>query len=116
MVNLTTLLSGAMGAAIVCGIFGLINRLLDRKAAKKDRAEEKQDKTAEEISNLTHGTRMLLYIEIKDRARKYIQDEAITPEDLEDILAMHAIYHDELGGNGFLDSVIKQVKALHIQN
>lgn len=116
MVNLTTLLSGAMGAAIVCGIFGLINRRLDRKDAKKDKAEEKQDKTAEEIANLIRGTRMLLYIEIKDRARHYIHEGSITPEDLEDILAMHAIYHDQLGGNGFLDSVIKQVRHLQIKD
>ena len=35
-------------------------------------------------------------------------------EYLEDLLDMHKLYHDELGGNGFLDSVIDQVRHLPI--
>jgi hypothetical protein len=102
-------MSGAAGAALVGGVFGLITWALNHRAAKKDKSAEKTD-------NLTCGTRMLLYIVIKDRARHYIHEGSITPEDLEDILAMHVIYHDKLGGNGFLDSVIKQVRQLPIRD
>ena len=41
----------------------------------------------------------------------------ITVEELEDLDQMHTVYHDQdkLGGNGFLDSLMKAVHALAIK-
>lgn len=94
---------GGMGAAIVGGLFSLVQWKLSRRAAKED----KRDGAAS-------GVRMLLYDRIKFLGRRYIEAGSIHAEDLEDILEMHRIYHDDLAGNGFLDSVMGQVKRLPI--
>ena len=85
--------SGAL-SAFISGIFVLIR---DRKA-KND--------------GVRAGVRQLLYDKIKCLGRAYIADGEITPEDLEDMINMHRIYHDELNGNGYLDHVIEEVKKL----
>lgn len=105
--TLPEILNSVSGPAICGGVFGLITWLLNRRAAKKDN-------TAESIKHIKHGSRISLYVAIKDRARQHIKEKCISSEDLEDITTMHEIYHDELGGNGFLDSVMDQVKHLPI--
>lgn len=60
------------------------------------------------------GLRMLLYIHLKREGKEHIETGWIASDDLEDFLKMHEVYHTGLGGNGFLDSIVKQVKALKI--
>lgn len=66
-------------------------------------------------SGVTAGTRMLLYDRIKYLGRKHLAKGEIASEDLEDLIAMHRVYHDELGGNGYLDTLMQNVKNLQIK-
>ena len=102
---LIELLSGAFGAALVAGLFGLLQRRRDQK-----------DKQAAKDDGTTCGVRMLLYAEIKHLGKAYLEHKYITTEELEDLIAMHKVYHDALGGNGFLDALMKQVKSLPIKD
>lgn len=56
---------------------------------------------------------------MKDRLRflcvHYIQQGWIYEDELEDLVAMHACYHDDLKGNGFLDSQMERVKNLELR-
>lgn len=61
------------------------------------------------------GMKMLLYDRIKHLGKSYIERGFITTDELEDLTEMHSIYHEELDGNGFLDTVMKNVKALPIK-
>ena len=61
------------------------------------------------------GPRALLYDRIKFLSKHYIADGEIDAESLEDLIEMHRIYQEELGGNGYLDTLICQVKHLHIK-
>lgn len=99
------LLSGAFGAALVAGIFGLLQRRRDQK-----------EKQAARDDDMICGVRMLLYAEIKHLGKAYLVRESITTEELEDLIAMHKVYHDALGGNGFLDALMEQVKNLPIKD
>lgn len=119
-------LSGATGAALVAGIFSLLKWLLDRKAAKADREEAKKEKAEEAVAmadkNLNQkvdalcvAVRELLYDRIKHLGKAYLRQGDITTEELEDFLSMHKIYHNTLEGNGFLDEIVRQVKALPIK-
>lgn len=103
-----TALCGAAGAALVSGIFSVIMWRLNRKAAKEDKSTEKTD-------NLTCGVRVLLYDRIKYLGKSHLNHGYITAEDLEDLTSMHQVYHNQLGGNGFLDNVMKQVNNLPIK-
>jgi hypothetical protein len=60
------------------------------------------------------GMKMLLYDRIKHLGKGYIQRGYVTTDELEDLTAMHEIYHEELEGNGFLDTLMKNVKSLPI--
>lgn len=120
-------LSGASGAAIFAGIFSLFTWLLNRKAAKEDKAEERKRQAEEKAimadKNLTQkvdalcvAVRELLYDRIKHLGKAYLDRGYISTEELEDFINMHKIYHNTLEGNGFLDEIVKQVKSLPIRD
>jgi len=67
-------------------------------------------------AGLIAGVRELLYDRIKHLGKSYISHGSVTPEELEDLIAMHQIYHDDLKGNGFLDSLMATVRSLPIKN
>ena len=112
---LIVIISGSIGA-IVTGIFSLLRWRLDRKAVTDDRAADEKTEAENEIQDIKCGLRMLLYADIKRAGKEYLHRESITTEELEDLIAMHKIYHDQLGGNGFLDSLMHQVRKLHIDD
>lgn len=88
--------SGAL-SAIISGIFALVQTRLKRK------------------DGVSKGVQTLLYDRIKFLGKHYIAYGQVSTEELEDLIAMHRIYHDDLGGNGYLDELMRAVKALPIK-
>ena len=128
METLLAILGGGAGTALVGGIFALIQWKLNRKAAQEDRAQAVSDnscaargeqiKTLERLVNvLIEADRTILYDRIKHLGKSYIARGYVTVEELEDIDLMHTVYHDKdkLGGNGFLDALMKTVHALDVR-
>lgn len=120
MTAVQTILAGAVGAALVSGIFGVIMWVLNRQATKADRKEDSKiaDCAArgQEISDLRElveslvvADRTILYDRIKHLAKAYIKRGWITVEEYEDLKNMHKVYHDSLHGNGFLDDIMTEV-------
>jgi hypothetical protein len=120
---LKTILTGAAGAALVGGIFGIIMWCLNRKAAKEDAAKvdvasvcATRGKTIEDlskmVSSLIVADRTILYDRIKHLAKAYIKRGWISVEEFEDLKRMHDVYHDELEGNGFLNDLMAAVAKL----
>lgn len=103
------IISGGAAAAIVSGVIQIILWKMNRKATKED-SETKGEKATK------NALRVLLYDRIKYLAKSYITKGSISVEDLEDLMNMHKIYHDDLDGNGFLDSLMGQVKSLPVHN
>lgn len=85
--------SGALTALIT----NLFNMARDKKT--------KSDGVAE-------GVKLLLYDRIKTNAKSYIADGRINGDDLEDLTAMWECYHNDLDGNGYLDSLMAAVRRL----
>ena len=123
---LMTVIGGAVGAAIVSGIFGIIMWKLNRKAQVEDRQEDKEQESAdalkaevetinEQLSGLTVAMRMLMYDRIKHLGNSYLKRDSISSEELADLIEMHRVYHDTLKGNGFLDTLMEKVKALPVK-
>lgn len=88
------LLGGAAGAALVAGVFSLIQS----RKAKKD----------------AHGKALryiMLYI-IQERAKSLIKEGEVTLEERRSLHHWHRLYHDGLGGNGDADALMAQVDKL----
>lgn len=103
MENLITFLSGAAGAALVAGIFSLIQYALKRKDKKTD-DDDAERKALRYI---------MLYI-IQERCKDHIREGQITLEDLRSLHHWHLLYHDGLGGNGDASALLRKVESLHI--
>lgn len=118
---LSVLLGGGVGSALVAGVFALLQWKLSRKAAREDRAAELAAREGRElkrlVSVLVEADRTLLYDRIKHLGKSYIARGYITVEELEDLDLMHEVYHnkDKLGGNGFLDALMKTVHTLEVR-
>lgn len=93
---LIAIISSSALSAIISGLFNIF-----ASKRKKDDA-------------LTAGVRQLLYDRIKYLCKEHISREYIASNDLEDLRRMHKIYHDDLGGNGFLDDLMSAVGRLEI--
>ena len=123
---LLELLKSTFGAGIVAGLFGIWQWRLNRKAQKEDKAADlattscaargKEIKQLQDtVNSLIVADRTILYDRIKHLAKSYIKRGWITVEEYEDLKRMHAVYHDDLEGNGFLDSIMEEVSKLEIR-
>lgn len=98
---LVDLLGGATGAAIVAGVFSLIQS----RRAKKEKQDDKKDAQNKALRYI------MLYI-IQERAKSHIKDGNITLEERRSLHHWHNLYHDGLGGNGDADALMAQVDKL----
>lgn len=105
---LAVILGGGFSAAFVSGFIQLILWKLNRSAAKADKAGSNE-------THIRNALRILMYDRIKHLGRCYIDRGYVTTDELEDLIAMHECYHDDLDGNGFLDNLMAQVKILPIR-
>lgn len=92
--------SGAFSGCVAA----IVNAIHDRK--KKLNAEESA--RADAIMYLLAG-------QIRAECQAYINDGEIDIEDLNRLEKAWSIYHDKLGGNGFLDTVMSNVKRLPLK-
>ena len=99
MTPTTTLVVAFLGSSALATLIQCIFTAVRERKGKRDTTRD--------------GVRILLYDRIKSKGRKYIAAKEITTEDLEDLIAMHNIYHG-MGGNGFLDKLMAEVKGLKL--
>ena len=99
--NTVTLLCAVLGSGVLSTTITQIISHVDKKKEKKN--------------GMNQGVRLIL----KDRLRflcvHYIEQGWIYCDELEDIMAMHAVYHTDLGGNGYLDALMAKVKSLPVK-
>ena len=123
MEGLIGLLGSTFGAAMAAGLFGILQWRLNRKAQKEDRAADSKAANCaargaeirvleKKVNALMVADRTILYDRIKHLAKRYIKRSWISVEEYEDLKRMHQVYHDDLEGNGFLDSIMAEVNKL----
>lgn len=88
--------SGAL-SALISGVFAM--------------AQSRRKRT----DGVTAGVQQLLYDRIKYLCKAHIERGYIATNDLDDLERMHKIYHDELGGNGFLADLMRKVRQLPVE-
>ena len=126
----SALLGGGVAVAIIEGIKEAIVWHRNRKADKEDKAEEKAEKRTEEriakletevgeikrlLSALAESQKNVLFDRILFLCRQYISDGEIDFDDRCSVNALHNSYHNGLGGNGDLDALMNQVRALPLK-
>lgn len=99
--DVTTIIVAIIGS-------GLLNTLLTYLISVIEKKKDKKD-----------GVQKSLRLLMKDRLRflcmYYIEQGWIYEDELEDLIAMHNCYHDNLKGNGFLDKLMKKVSDLDVR-
>lgn len=95
-------IKGLILAVITSGVVNtVINVIHDRK--KEESAKE---------SAITKAVMFLLASSIRQECQDHINDGEIDADDLQRLEKAWGIYHNDLGGNGFLDTYMKDIKAL----
>lgn len=123
---LLCLLSGGVAAALIKAAEGIITWRLNRRAIREDREEARKDlkeqdvqktiaQLQKDISSLREGECEILRDHIKYLGRNYIKNGSIDFNDRQDLIDMHKVYHDGLGGNGNLDSLMSDVMELPLK-
>lgn len=123
---LAYLLTGGCAAAGVKLIETLIVWVLNRRAKKSDEEAESEkreqerkvkeyDEMVKTVDGLKVADRLILQDRIKHLCRGYLSAGEIEFSDLDDLLVMHSCYHDILGGNGNLDTLMELVKELPVK-
>ena len=113
-----SVLAGGIGAAAITGIFKLLEIWASLKAdntkAKQKAVEAKVEKNKDQLDTLTAAMRVILHDRIKYLIRRYSDEGKISYDDRRDILDMYSIYHDDLGGNGNLDALMKALDKIQV--
>lgn len=140
MIEILKLIGSALVAASATLISLYLKRKWekqDRTDEKKEAEEDKIDKMSTELVSLANkvdklsssfekelndirgqdrglqsGLREILYDRIKSRSRRYIAENKIREEDYNSLKRMWAVYHEELRGNGYLDSAMRDIEEL----
>lgn len=128
-VIITVLFSG-ITVAIIEGVRECLAWHRNRKAAKEDRMEERNEnekkekalntdnrvKTVEEkVDALMESQKYILYDRIRYLGQAYISEGEIDFDDRRILNDMHKSYHNGLGGNGDLDILMAEVNHLPLK-
>ena len=105
---LLSVIGGGVGAAVVTGLFELLQYWIKRRGQKKDKQSDKEDATRKALRYL------MLYI-IQERAKDHIRDKKITLDDRRSLHHWHDLYHNGLGGNGDADALMAQIDSLPLE-
>ena len=118
--------TGVTGAAVIKLIDNVVQWHLQRKATKEDakisddKAELKKIKQWEKdmedkVNALVNADKYILFDRIRYLGQKYVADDEVDFDDRRILRQMHDVYHNELGGNGDLDELMKAVNALPLK-
>jgi len=89
-------------------IGNLISQFFQRRADKKSKKDIK-------IAALYEAQRLVMLDRIKCLGQRYISEGIVDFDDRRLLNKMHKVYHDQLGGNGDLDNIMKSVNKLQLK-
>lgn len=101
---------GEIAVTITVAIIGsgLFNKILDYFINRKERSND-------EYKAVQKANRLIMKDRLRFLCMHYINQGWIYEDELEDIMAMHECYHNDLNGNGFLDKQMASVKQLEVR-
>lgn len=130
------LLTGAAAAAAITALGKIVEKALDWRRERKAKKEDKQDTTddrlaaiekrlgsieenqvnlAGQVQDLRVSEKAVLSDRIKWLGQKYIEAKEVTFEDRRNLHDLHSAYHNNLGGNGDYDDLMRDVDELPLK-
>lgn len=96
--------------SIICAIIGsgALSTVLSALIGKWQLGKKQDDA-------VVRGLRALLRDRINERGQGFVDRGTVTPTELEELIALHNVYHNDLGGNGYLDTLMDAVKKLPLK-
>lgn len=105
----------ALVAGLAAVIGGLITQLGEGIRQRRKRKYEKTDSREAAIEALKTGLKWVLYDRIRHLGQHYISTGTVDFDDRRILNEMHQSYHDGLGGNGDLDTLMGEVNRLPLR-
>lgn len=87
---------------------GVLNTLVNHVITSREKKKNKD-------TGVCKATRLLMKTQLRSLCMTYIEQGWIYEDELEDLMAMHGCYHDDLDGNGFLTKLMSRVESLEIR-
>lgn len=131
---LTCIFSSSVTVALITGMKDLILWVLNRKASKEDREEDRQEKSLDQrledhendikkildildklekrLDIAAQNDKVILKDRIKYLATTYIHEGKVSYDDKKNLKEMWSIYHYGLKGNGDLDDLMNLIDNL----
>ncbi len=96
--------------SIICAVIGsgALSTVLSALIGKWQLGKKQDDA-------VVRGLRALLRDRINERGQGFVDRGTITPTELEELISLHNVYHSDLGGNGYLDTLMDAVKKLPLR-
>lgn len=101
MDNATTIVLAIIGSGAFSTVVNAICNYYSDKRKDKDGVQS--------------AIRLLLKDQLRYLCMRCIKQSWIYEDELDDLITMHRVYHDGLGGNGYLDTLLGKVKALEVR-
>lgn len=109
---LLVILTSSFSAAIITGLFRILERKLGWKHAEHMIRDKEIKAFSDALEIMKQANRVILHDRIKYLARCALEIGFISFDDRRDLVEMHGIYHNQLGGNGHLDLLMAEVAKL----
>jgi hypothetical protein len=106
------IIGGLLGGTAVAALINQIGETIRQKSKRKADAEISENK---DIAALKTALKWVMYDRIRYLGQVYIGAKEIDFDDRRILNEMHHCYHNGLGGNGDLDTLMKEVNALPLK-
>lgn len=109
---LVAIIGGLLGGSAVAALINQIGESVRQKRKRKDETEDNENK---DIAALKTALKWVMYDRIRYLGQAYIGEKAIDFDDRRILNEMHNCYHNGLGGNGDLNTLMKEVNSLPLK-
>lgn len=109
---MSEIIIAVLGGSALAALINQIGEYVRQRRKHKDATDDKEDS---DMKALKEGMKYVLYDRIRWLGQAYIAKGEVDFDDRRVLHSMHNVYHNLLGGNGDLDSLMQEVNELPLK-
>lgn len=109
---MSEIIIAVLGGSALAALINQIGEYVRQRRKHKDDTDDKED---DDMKALKEGMKYVLYDRIRWLGQAYIVKGEVDFDDRRILHSMHSVYHNQLGGNGDLDSLMQEVNELPLK-